>query len=282
MGERPVVRVHRVTPGEDPAPVRDRVAVLTSVGLLVVAAGAWVSVVRSSLRGDDDMMMTMPMPATAADAFAFTVGWGIMMTAMMLPSALPMISLYAAMRRGAARGAAADGAAAGGPATGVPVATFTAVYLLVWAASGIPVYLAHTLLMALPGPAFAYGIAMILLAAGAFQLSPLKQACLRACRSPLGFLLGHWRAGRRGSLALGWSHAIYCLGCCWALMLVLVTAGAMGLRWVLLITAVVAVEKLLPGGEWIARAAGAAFLLLGVTMAVRPELAMVLRGAHAM
>jgi predicted metal-binding membrane protein len=263
-------------------PVRDRATVLTSVVLLVVAAAAWVSVVRSSLRGDDDMMMTMPMPATVADGFAFLLGWGIMMTAMMLPSALPMISLYGAMGRGAAGGGATQGRAAGTGAQGVPVAGFTAVYLLVWAASGIPVYLAHTVLMTLPGPAFAYGIALILLAAGAFQLSPLKQACLRACRSPLGFLLGHWRAGRRGSLALGWAHAVYCLGCCWALMLVLVAAGAMGLRWVLLITAVVAAEKLLPGGEWIARAAGVAFLLLGVTMAVRPELAMVLRGAHAM
>jgi predicted metal-binding membrane protein len=164
----------------------------------------------------------------------------------------------------------------------VPVAVFTLVYLLLWAASGVPVYFAHTLLMTLAGSAFAYGIAVILLAAGAFQLSPLKQVCLRACRSPFGFLLGHWRAGRRGSLALGWSHAVYCLGCCWALMLVLVAAGAMGLRWVLLITAVVAAEKLLPGGEWFARAAGAALLLLGVTVALRPDLVTVLRGGHAM
>src|SRR5687767_4006285 len=251
--------------------IKDRATILTSGVLLVIAAVAWVSVIRASLRGDD-MMMTMPMPATVSDGLAFVVSWGIMMTAMMLPSALPMISLYGATQRGAG----------GARAKGVPVAVFTAVYLVVWGASGVPVYLAHTLLMTLPGSAFGYGVAVILLAAGAFQLSPLKQACLRACRSPLGFLLGHWRAGRRGSLALGWSHAIYCLGCCWALMLVLVAAGAMGLQWVLLITAVVAAEKLLPGGEWIARAAGAAFLLLGVTMAVRPELAMVLRGAHAM
>jgi predicted metal-binding membrane protein len=164
----------------------------------------------------------------------------------------------------------------------VPVALFTLVYLTLWAASGIPVYLAHTVLMTLAGSALAYAIAVILLAAGAFQLSPLKQVCLRACRSPLGFLLGHWRAGRRGSLALGWSHAMYCLGCCWALMLVLVAAGAMGLRWVLLITAVVAAEKLLPGGEWFARAAGVALLLLGVTVALWPDLVTVLRGAHAM
>jgi predicted metal-binding membrane protein len=146
----------------------------------------------------------------------------------------------------------------------------------------VPVYVAHTLLMRLAGLPFSYGVAVILLAAGVFQLSPLKQVCLRACRSPLGFLLGHWRAGRQSSLTLGWSHAAYCLGCCWALMLVLVDAGAMGLPWVLLITAIVAVEKLMPGGEWIARIAGAALVLLSVTVAVRPDLVAALRGAHAM
>jgi predicted metal-binding membrane protein len=260
-----------VGPGEQLVPVRDRVTVLTSLVLLLIAAAAWVAVVRASLAGDD-MMMTMPMPVTAADAVAFVVSWAVMMTAMMLPSALPMISLYGAIQRGPA----------GAGPKGVPVAVFTLVYLLLWAASGVPVYFANTLLMTLAGSAFAYGIAGILLAAGVFQLSPLKQVCLRACRSPLGFLLGHWRAGRRGSLALGWSHAVYCLGCCWALMLVLVAAGAMGLRWVLLITAVVAAEKLLPGGEWFARAAGGVLLLLGATVALRPDLVMVLRGGHAM
>jgi predicted metal-binding membrane protein len=260
-----------VGPNEDPVPVRDRVTILTSVVLLLIAAAAWVSVVRSSLQGDD-MMMTMPMPATPADGLAFVASWGVMMTAMMLPSALPMISLYGATRRGSA----------GEGTHGVPVALFVLVYLSVWAASGVPVYVAHTFLMTLVGSAFAYAIAVILLAAGAFQLSPLKQMCLRACRSPLAFLLGHWRAGRRGSLALGWSHAVYCLGCCWALMVVLVAAGAMGLRWVLLITAVVAAEKLLPGGEWFARAAGGALLLLGATVALRPDLVTVLRGGHPM
>ena len=253
----------------------DRATVLASVLLLVLAAAAWVSVVRSSLQGDD-MMMTMPMPATWADGSAFVLGWAVMMTAMMLPSALPMISLYGAIRR--RKVAPAHDVIA----QGVPLATFTVVYLIVWAASGVPVYLAHTGLMAVSGSGFAYGVAIVLVAAGAFQLSSLKQACLRACRSPLGFLLGHWRPDRWGSLALGWYHAIYCLGCCWALMLVLVAAGAMGLRWVLLITAVVAAEKLLPGGEWIAKATGVVLVVLGVTVAVRPDLAMVLRGAHPM
>ena len=253
------------------APVRDRAGVITSLVLLLIAAVAWIDVIRSSL-GAPDMMMTMFMPITMSDGLAFVASWGVMMTAMMLPSALPMIGLYGATQRGRA----------GTMPKGVPVAVFTLVYLAVWAASGVPVYLAHTALMALSPRAFSYGVAAILLAAGMFQLSPLKQACLRACRSPLGFLLGHWRAGLRGSLALGWSHAMYCLGCCWALMVVLVAAGAMGLAWVLLITAVVAAEKLLPRGEWIARATGGAFLLLGVAVALRPDLVTALRGGHAM
>jgi len=249
----------------------DRVVVATSIVLLLIAAVAWVDVIRTSL-GAPDMMMTMFMPVTMADGLAFVAGWAVMMTAMMLPSALPMIALYGATQRREAAAAA----------SGVPVAVFTLVYLVVWAASGIPVYLAHTALMALPPRPFAYGVAATLLAAGAFQLSPLKQACLRACRSPLGFLLGRWRAGLRGSLALGWSHAMYCLGCCWALMAVLVVAGAMGLAWVLLITAAVAAEKLMPKGEWIARGAGSALLLLGIAAAFFPEIVTALRGGHAM
>jgi predicted metal-binding membrane protein len=268
-----VVSADRQVPASREAlvPIRDRATVVTSVILLLIAAAAWVDVLRSSL-GAPDMMMTMFMPVTVSDGLAFVAGWGVMMTAMMLPSALPMIGLYGAVQRGRAPA---------GP-RGVPVAVFTLAYLAVWAVSGAPVYLAHTLFMALSPPAFAYGVALILLAAGGFQFSPLKRACLQACRSPLGFLLSHWRAGLRGSLALGWSHAVYCLGCCWALMVVLVAAGAMGLAWVLLITAVVSAEKLLPAGEWIARATGAALVLLGVAVALRPDLVAVLRGGHAM
>src|SRR5438876_546586 len=127
--------------------------------------------------------------------------------------------------------------------------------------------------------ALAYGVAGVLLLAGIFQLSPLKQVCLRHCRSPLAFLLGHWRAGSLGGLAMGWAHARYCLGCCWALMVVLVVAGAMGLPWVLLIACVVASEKLLPRGEWIARMTGVALAVLGVIVTLRPGLAMALRAS---
>jgi predicted metal-binding membrane protein len=252
---------------QDPVLIRDRTTVLTSAILLLVAAAAWVFVVLSSMHGED---MAMAMPLSISAGLVFTTCWAVMMTAMMLPSALPMIALYGAMQRGKV--------AAG--TKGVPVAVFTLAYLGLWAATGLPVYFAHTLLAGLAGSTLAYAIAVVLVAAGVYQLSPLKQVCLRVCRSPLGFLLGHWRTGRRGILALGWSHALYCLGCCWALMLVLVAAGAMGLPWVLLITAVVAAEKLLPGGQWIARIAGGALLLLGVTVALRPDLVSALRSGH--
>src|SRR5207248_1477740 len=133
-------------------------------------------------------------------------------------------------------------------------------YFGFWALTGIPIYFASVGLSAVSARALAYGIAGVLVVAGVFQLSPSKQMCLRHCRSPLAFLLGHWREGWRGGLAMGAAHALYCLGCCWALMLVLVVAGAMGLIWVLLVAAVVAAEKLLPRGEWIARTTGVALV----------------------
>jgi predicted metal-binding membrane protein len=159
---------------------------------------------------------------------------------------------------------------------------FTLVYLGLWGAAGVPVYLAMRLLRDVPGHVVAYGVAAVLIAAGVYQMSPLKHVCLRACRSPFGFLLGRWRAGRVGSLRLGAAHAMYCLGCCWALMAVLVGAGAMGLAWVLFITAIVAAEKLVPRGEWVARATGVALVLLGIAVVVHPDLVTALRGAHGM
>jgi predicted metal-binding membrane protein len=196
--------------------------------------------------------------------------WAIMMAAMMLPSALPMLGLYAATQK-----------TGQWPAKVVGVGLFALVYVALWALTGVPVYAASLGLMAVTADTLVYVVAGVLIGAGVFQLTPLKQVCLRHCRSPIGFLLGHWRAGWRGALAMGWAHAVYCLGCCWALMLVLVVAGAMGLPWVLLIACVVAAEKVLPHGDAIARVTGVALVLLGVAVAVRPALATALRSSGA-
>ena len=237
--------------------------------LLGITVVAWVHVL-TAMSGGDMAGMEMVMAPTLRDAVAYVVAWGIMMAAMMLPSALPMIGLYAATQRDASRMAARAAA----------VTVFSSTYLGLWTLTGVPVYFASLAIMAITPRTLAYLVAGVLVAAGIFQLTPLKQQCLRHCRSPLGFLLGHWRAGWRGALAMGSAHAVYCLGCCWALMVALVVAGAMGLPWVLLIACAVAAEKLLPRGEWIARVAGIALVLMGVAVAIRPGLAAVLR--HSM
>jgi predicted metal-binding membrane protein len=122
-----------------------------------------------------------------------------------------------------------------------------------------------------------YALALVLVAAGVYQLTPLKRACLRVCRNPLAFLMARSRAGYRGTLALAVEHGVYCVGCCWALMVVLVAAGAMALHWVLLIAAVVFIEKLLPHGERTAWIVGGVLVVLGIAVALHPELAMALR-----
>jgi len=246
----------------------DRVTVVIYVVLLLITVAAWVHILSSGMQGDDMAGMSMPPAPTLAEGALYVVPWTVMMAAMMLPSAAPMIALYAATQRNAGGALARLGR----------VTLFTLTYLSLWAATGVPTYLATVVLGAVTAQALAYIVAGLLVAAGLFQLSPLKRVCLRGCRSPVGFLLGHWRPGWRGGLAMGWAHAAHCVGCCWALMAVLVVAGAMGLAWVLLVAAAVASEKLLPGGEWIARAIGIALVLLGATVAVRPDLVVALRG----
>jgi predicted metal-binding membrane protein len=117
----------------------------------------------------------------------------------------------------------------------------------------------------------------VLLAAGVYQFTPLKGVCLRACQSPLAFLLGHWKPGLGGALRMGLEHGLYCCGCCWGLMAVLVAAGAMGLVWVVLIALAVFGEKLLPRGQWAARMIGVLLLALGVVVALQPSLAILVR-----
>jgi predicted metal-binding membrane protein len=246
---------------------QDGATLMTYAALVVVTAAAWLSMLGSPM-GGDMAGMEMAMAPTPGDGIAFVVAWAIMMVAMMLPSAMPMIGLYAAMQRDAASAVRI-----------AAIASFAVMYVVLWAVTGVPIYFASVALMAIAPTTLAYTIAGVLFVAGVFQLSPFKQVCLRHCRSPLGFLLGHWREGWRGGMAMGWAHASYCLGCCWALMGVLVVAGAMGLPWVLLLACVVAAEKILPHGDWVARTTGIALALLGVAVAIQPGLATVLRAS---
>jgi predicted metal-binding membrane protein len=130
------------------------------------------------------------------------------------------------------------------------------VYLLVWLGVGVPVYVGSVGVAALGegGSAWLpYALAVVLASAGAYQFTAIKRVCLKNCQSPMGFMMERWRASYGATLRLALTHAAYCVGCCWGLMVILVAAGAMSLPWVLLIAAVVFAEKLLPRGEWTAR-----------------------------
>ena len=196
-------------------------------------------------------------------AVVFVALWTVMMAAMMLPAAAPMILIFASAQARRARQAA------------VPTWVFIAGYLLVWAAAG---FLVHGLVQI--GSDVATGLTSAdraswapvalgatLLAAGLYQLTPLKRVCLIHCRSPFAFVAQHWRDGRIGALRMGLRHGGYCLGCCWALFAVMVAAGVMSLAWMLLLTLLVFVEKVLPQGRRAAPVIGVALIILGLMVA---------------
>lgn len=188
-----------------------------------------------------------------------------MMAAMMLPSAMPMILVVRL-------------AAAPGRYTDLRTAVFTAGYLLVWTAFGLVAFIAQASMLALDDPSRGWAAAAVLAVAGAYQLSPLKRACLRTCRSPMDFIVLHWRPGGAGLLRLGMFHGVYCLGCCWALMAVLVVAGGMGIAWVALIALVVLAEKVVVGWRGFPGLVGAALLAAGALTALSPDLRQLLGG----
>lgn len=218
--------------------------------------------------------MSMPMSGMAAwtlSQWALVVAmWWSMMVAMMTPSAAPTILLYARVRRHAL----GTGQAAGL----VPTAAFTLSYLLAWLAISVAAATLHwwleqagLLSMATMGSRSRWLSGGLLIAAGLYQLSPLKNACLAQCRAPAVFLSRHWRPGAAGALRLGARHGAYCVGCCWLLMTLLFVGGVMNLAWIAALTLLVMAEKLLPFGEWLGRAAAGLLVVWGVaTLALAP------------
>lgn len=199
----------------------------------------------------------LTMPGTpdwgVASTLAILAMWALMMAAMMLPSALPMILTFVHLsERGGAR---ARGRA------------FVAAYLAVWFAFSVAATALQWVLQALDwvDPMIvsqsAQLTAALLLIAGVYQFSPLKRTCLASCRTPAGFLLGEWRDGTAGAFTMGLRHGLMCLGCCWALMALLFVGGVMNLAWIAALSLGVAIEKMAPRGEQLAWVLGA--LLLG-------------------
>jgi predicted metal-binding membrane protein len=199
----------------------------------------------------------------------FLVTWVVMMSAMMFPSISPMVVMYARM----AAGARERGGKAQPGATGF----FVAGYLVAWTAAGLAGYTLYDLFRSLSIDAFAwdrggpYLAGAVLIGAAAYQLTPLKDACLRKCRNPLTFLLGSWRPGRGGAMRMGIEHGGWCVGCCWALMAALFALGVMSLAWMAFIGALIAIEKLLPRQRLASVGIAVLLLALGIAIAIAPS-----------
>jgi predicted metal-binding membrane protein len=240
------------------------------LGVLGVALLAWLYLWRlRSIMGDMDEAMPMagvaapaPMPWGAPELVFAIAMWAVMMVGMMLPSAAPLILLFAAVnRKWREQGAQA-----------VPTIVFGLGYLVVWSGFSVAAALGQWALhaTALLSPAMATRSSLLggllLLAAGVYQLTPLKTACLARCRSPLGWLLGEWREGVGGAFGMGLRHGGYCLGCCWILMGILFVTGVMNLIWVAAVTLFVLLEKVAPGGVVLGRVASAGLIVAGLLM----------------
>jgi predicted metal-binding membrane protein len=224
--------------------------------LIALAIGAWWWTARE-MRGMDGG------PWTSLGGFGWFVAvWVVMMAAMMFPSVAPTVALYARMTQRRSPG---------------PGLLFVGGYLLSWAFAGLGAYG-----VAAAGGTFAGGVlhwdragrwvaAGTLLVAAVYELTPLKDYCLRKCRSPLGQLLGSWRGGVRGAVSMGARNGAYCVGCCWALMAALFALGVMSLVWMAFVAALIAVEKLLPWRRAAVFGVTASLLALAIAIAVAPD-----------
>ena len=247
---------------------RPSLTLVVLVAILPLACWAWVVTMARDMYG----------PMTGASAWMMTMVWdgphvvllwamwAVMMTGMMLPSASPLVLLYgAATRRSRHETATAPRR----------IYALTAGYLFIWALFSIAAtalqrgFSALLLLSPMMEGASTRFSAALLLLAGLYQLTPIKLACLRACQSPLGFLMSRWRGGVSGAFRMGLAHGAYCVGCCWALMLLLFAGGVMNLAVIAALTALVAFEKLAPFGRHAARVTGMLLIAGGLWMLVR-------------
>ena len=253
------VPVHRGRPvrselGQALAAGRTRLGLVSL--LVLLAALAWWSTA-------DRMAGIDAGPGTDLGTLGWFVGvWAVMMAAMMFPSVSPTVALYAQMtrRRGVGR----------------PL-LFSAGYLLLWGLAGVLAYALFELGRNVFGADLRWNAGgrwfagAVLLVAAMYELTPLKDVCLQKCRSPVGFLLGTWRDGHRGALAMGTRHAAWCVGCCWALMGALFALGVMSVTWMALVAALITLEKTLPWRRVATWGTTAVLVVLGVMLLAAPH-----------
>ncbi|MEK6666238.1 MAG: DUF2182 domain-containing protein, partial [candidate division NC10 bacterium] len=241
---------------------------IVAAGLLGVAGLGWLYIVRlgREMAVMADMAMAMPQmtPWDLADFVLTFLMWAVMMVAMMVPSASPMILTFATINRKRL----VDETPL------IRTGLFLVGYLLVWAGYSLLAALGqwglHAAALITPAMAVTPWLGGVLLvAAGIYQFTPLKDVCLSRCQSPFGFILTQWREGAAGALVMGLRHGAFCVGCCWVLMALLFVAGVMNLLWVAAIAAFVLLEKVAPLGRVVSRFAGAVLILWGAWLLAR-------------
>jgi predicted metal-binding membrane protein len=227
---------------------------------------AWLVAMAAQVTGGADLVQHHGLAegghTQAAALGLFVLSWQLMIVAMMLPSAVPMVRLFTAT--------------ASGHRPGPALASFLAAYATVWVGFGVLAFFGdltlHQLVDAVPEletrPWLITGGTLLL--AGAFQFTDLKDRCLDQCRHPAAFLLRHYRRGNRAAFDLGWRHGVFCLGCCWALMLLMFAVGVANLAWMAVLTAVMAYEKAGTHGRRLTPLVGVVLLGLGLVILVRP------------
>ncbi len=249
---------------------RDRWVTISGIILLTVLSWAYLFGLAA---GMDDMAMEGDLMSSVSglmgpqlstwsvrDFFFMFLMWSVMMVAMMLPSASPLILLHVRVNQQQEDGG--DGFHG--------TVAFAIGYLLVWTSfSAVATLLQWGLeKLAVLSPMMASTSSLLgaglLLAAGIYQLTPFKNACLRHCRSPVHSLMQHWRRGTSGAFMMGFHHGVYCIGCCWLLMALLFVFGVMNLVWIAVLSVFVLLEKVVPRGELVARVAGVGFIVAGV------------------
>lgn len=255
-------------PAADPrAFARERIVILTVLIVLSLAGWAvFLGEAREMGMADGTSMSSMramgPDLTMGGSWPLFAAMWVAMMVAMMFPAAAPMVVMYARMRRGDA----------------ASVALFTAAYMTLWFAFGLVAYaisagvedLASRSMWIADNWGRAGGA--LLVAAGIYQVTPLKNFCLRHCRTPLSFVMQHWSDGRRGAVRMGLAHGRYCMGCCWLLFLILIPLGMMNVAAMIAVAALVFAEKVLPWDRATNIAAGLVLVAGGIAVVLDPQL----------
>ncbi len=244
---------------------RDRLVVLGSLGAVTGLAWAYLLWSATNMTGTPAPMDMMGLrPWEFADFVLVFLMWTIMMAGMMVPTAMPMTLIYAAVAR----------KAKGQGTVLAPTGTFVSGYVAVWTLFSLVATIAQwgfdraallSPMMVATSPALG---AALLIAAGAYQLTPAKAACLRHCRSPVHFIAQHWSSGALGAFRMGFEHGAFCLGCCWLLMGLLFVGGVMNLLWIAAIALFVLLEKVVPDAPLAGRLAGGAMMVTGLAFLV--------------